>query len=518
MPYTPRYKKEIFQELIAIVVAQSELTDVNPGSVLTHLLGSVASEMELVEFRLKEIRDSFSLDDATGMDLDYRIRDLPPAGLSRQGASHAQGSVISISFATALESELVIPAGSSFSAGNAEGIYTTTSSVTVPAGSTAYPSDVAETPYISVICSIAGPQGNLAQGLINTIVSAPSEITSVTNPIPISGGKEMESDGNFRQRAKSYLASLSRITSGALEHVVRSYTSPAGEQARHVGVSEDPLTPGFTEVVVDPGSGGLDESLLNFPQASTVLDPGEEYSWTGQMPSVLYHNMCALEEIKMSDIQIAIYDKDNKYGLGFGKVVVNFDHESVRSFYGIPQDVNPFISVHERGHLYTDSFFPMNFAPNFGYDEGIVAEKVFMTKPVEITLKPFIRYVGLISDIQRLIEGDPNDPSLYPGYRPAGCRVVAKLPLIQNIGSMKINLTLNESFLIGDIQEDVRFEVASIVADLGPGELLRRADIISRLMGLSYVNNVEIISPTDDVDTVSARHSLRIKASEITLS
>ena len=346
MPYIPRYKKEIFQELISIVVAQSELTDVNPGSVLTHLMGSVASEMELVEFRLKEIRDSFSLDGATGPDLDYRIADLPPAGLDRKGATRAHGAVISLSFNPALENDLVIPAGSSFGDKNdSEITYTTTSSVTVPAGSTVYPSDAATTPYITVVCSEVGPEGNKVQGQITRILSAPGEVSSITNPIPISGGQSMESDDSFRQRAKSYLAAISRITSGALEFVIRDYLSPDGEQARHVGVIEDPLTPGLTEVIVDSGSGGLDESLLGKPQASTVLDPGEEYSWQGRMPVVLYHNMCAVEEIKMSDIQIAVYDKDGKHGEA-GKHILDFDHPAVREFYGIPLDVNPFISVH----------------------------------------------------------------------------------------------------------------------------------------------------------------------------
>lgn len=519
MPYIPKYKQEIFQELISIVVAQSELTDVNPGSALTHILGSVASEIELVELRLQDIRDSFSLDGASGKDLDYRVQDLPPAGLSRQSASFARGAVLQFTFSDALEADLVIPAGSRFGAlGNSELIYSTVADVTVPEGSTVFPAADSSS-YVTVVCSLAGTTGNQAASQITRIISAPGEIVAVTNPVPISGGTEQESDESLRQRAKSYLASLSRITSEGLEFVVRSYVSPEGEQARHVGVIEDPLTPGMTEVVVDPGSAGIDEELLNVvPQPDTVLDQGEEYSWEGKMPMVLHHNMCALEEIKMSDIQIAIYDKNGEYGLGAGKVVVNFDHIAVREFYGIPQDVNPFISVHERGHLYTDSFFPMNYAPNFGYDPNVLADKAFKTKPVEITLKPFLRYTGLVARVQRLIEGSPSNPSLYPGYRPAGCRVIVRLPLLQYVGGMEINLTLNEGLFVSDFQEEVRLEVANIVAELAPGESLKRAEIISRLMGLSYINNVEITSPTDDVDAVSARHSLRINPLEIKLT
>ena len=38
MPYTPKTTKEILAELIGLVVSQGTLTDVEPSSVLTHIL------------------------------------------------------------------------------------------------------------------------------------------------------------------------------------------------------------------------------------------------------------------------------------------------------------------------------------------------------------------------------------------------------------------------------------------------------------------------------------------------
>jgi uncharacterized phage protein gp47/JayE len=527
MPYIPRYKKEIFDELISIVVAQSALTDINPGSVLTHILGSVAQELELVEFRMKDIRDSFSLSRATGVELDFRVADLPPAGLERVGPSNAGGASLVVTFTEALEGDLVIPTGSTYAAANDGGIlYTQTESVTAPAGTSQYPADPAVTPYIRVLCDVAGTVGNRVIGEITEIRDAPAEILTVNNPLPVTGGSDGESDSNLRSRAQSYLGALSRVTAQALKFVCATYETTTGERVRHVNVIEDALTPGFTEVVIDPGGSGLDEALLNQPQGATVLDAGEQFAWLGAAPSILYHSFPAVQAITEDSIQIVVYDKkadpedpdfaDGDTGLFFDQEVstVAFSDPAVKSFYNIPIGIDPFISVHERGHLYIDTFFPMDRAPNWGYEDG---DPYYNTK-VELTIKPFTRYVGTVAEVQSLIEGDVNDPATFPGYRPAGCRVVVRLPFYQTAGTFKINLTLESGILIKDVQDVVRFEVADLVAQLAPGEPLKLAAIIESLMGMNSINNVKITSPVDDVDCLSNRHSLRLDPTEIILS
>ena len=524
MPYIPRYKKELFDELLSIVVAQSALTDVNPGSVLTHILGSVAQELELIEFRLKDIRDSFSLSRATGVELDFRVADLPPAGLERIGSSNAGGAALVVTFVEPLEDELLIPAGSVYGAANDGGIlYTQTENVTAPAGASQYPADPAVTPYIRVLCDVAGTIGNRAIGEITEITDAPAEILAVTNPLPVTGGSDGESDSNLRSRAQSYLGALSRVTAQALKFVCATYETTTGERVRHVNVIEDALTPGFTEVVIDPGGSGLDEALLNQPQGATVLDAGEQFAWLGAAPSILYHSFPAVRAITEDDIQIVVYDKQSdvdgdgdEEGLFFNQEVstVAFSDPAVKSFYNIPAGIDPFISVHERGHLYIDTFFPMDRAPNWGYEAG----DPYYNAKVELTLKPFTRYVGAVAEVQSLIEGDANNPVAFPGYRPAGCRVVVRLPFYQDAGTFKINLTLESGVLIKEIQDDVRFEVADLVAQLAPGEPLKLAAIIESLMGMSLINNVKITSPLDDVDCLSNRHSLRLDPTEIILS
>ena len=96
MPYVPKDTKALVQSLAARVIARTDLTDLAEGSVLMHLVSTVAEELALSELRLKQIRDSFNPETASGADLDERSRELPPHGMQRRTATRAQGAVVTM--------------------------------------------------------------------------------------------------------------------------------------------------------------------------------------------------------------------------------------------------------------------------------------------------------------------------------------------------------------------------------------------------------------------------------------
>jgi hypothetical protein len=516
MPFVPRTSSEIIKEMAGLVVTQSKLTDINPGSALTHLIGSVAQEIEFIEIRMQGIRDSFSLIRASGPDLDYRVGDLPPSGLARKGQSAAGGAALQVTLVDALEVDLVIPIGTVYARQDNGLEYVQTQQVTVLAGTTAYPTDASSTGYIRVVCKSSGSDGNCASGLITELVQAPADLDTVTNVIAVGGGSESESDDSLRNRALSYLAALSRITSASLKYVVLSYVSPiTGETAKSCTVIEDAMTPGFTEVMVDPGGSAFDETIQNFTGGDAVTDTGTKWTWAGKMPSVLHHTAPALKALTIVDFETTFYRRVTVDDVPADIVETrSMDDVLVRAFYQLPPGWDPFISVYERGHIYLDPEFPMNYAPSHGYQVGDAETQ----KPVQLTLKPFNRYTGLIAELQGIIEGDVSRPSDFPGFRPAGCRVVCRLPILQKVGQIKINLTLVSGTKITEVEDLVKGAVVSLVNDLIPGDFLRLAAIIDMLMGIPFIKNVKITSPDDDVVSQSNRSVLRIALEDVVLS
>ena len=503
------------------VVTQSSLSDLNPGSALTHFLGTVAAEVETVELRLRDIRNQFSITKSSGTDLDDRVADLPLGGIERGGAVSAVGDSMKVTFSEALANPLVIPSGTRFASSNDSSIeYATVADVVIPAGLTEYPTaGNLQAVGLRVRCLTPGDRGNVGVGVVTLINSAPSEIVGCTNIYPISGGLDAETDEMLRERAVAYLAALSRITSAALKYVVMSFTASTGETFRNVGIYEDPELPGFTEVLVDVGQGGF---LPQSPTAnqSYVRDGNETtFEWIGMHPSVLYHEMAALKHLTESNLMVYAWSSPALIGnipvAGPAKWLPLSD-PAVKAAYGIPANYDPVIDIPERGTLYLDSNFPIEN----GLEYSVTDSKYVVSsdKAAKLLITDYQVYTGAIAEIQSVIEGDPSDPGKFPGYRPAGCRVRVAIPTVHFIDQgMTVDITTAPGIALVDIEADIKDHIVDVVHALGPGESLRLAAITSRLFQLESIENVVIEKPVSDVSPPSRRHVLRINPDLIVL-
>ena len=88
--YTPRSTEEITRDLVARMVARTELTDISEGSVLLALMRTFAEQIADADVRLNQIRRQFTLEGAQGADLDERVDEL---GLSRLSATRASSLI-----------------------------------------------------------------------------------------------------------------------------------------------------------------------------------------------------------------------------------------------------------------------------------------------------------------------------------------------------------------------------------------------------------------------------------------
>ena len=149
---------------------------------------------------------------AYGSWLDYHAQ---ARGISRRPATAAAGNLqLTVNAGT------TIPIGSQFSTASTDAQPSVVYSSTEPAVSAS-----GGTITIPVICTQTGPIGNVIENTVIFKVSQISGITAVTNPEPMTGGTDVESDDDLRERLLeidqsrnvSYVGSVADYRRWALE-------------------------------------------------------------------------------------------------------------------------------------------------------------------------------------------------------------------------------------------------------------------------------------------------------------
>ena len=444
MPYIPRDTKTLLQSMAARVIARTELTDLSEGSVLLQILASMAEELNSSEIRLKRVRDSFFMRNVSSTELDERANEMPPKGLTRRLQTNAQGPVLTVTREDKTsagggemwEDPLVLPGGTVFRRkDDLSQTYLTTEDVTF-AGSPGV-----GLPGVGILTNVycravqSGLKGNCNSNTITDILSAPPDIIAVTNATQLQNGVESETDEQLKNRITAYLSSLARCQPIALEYCALKFEDPNGTRAIFASCYEDPAHRGYSELVIDDGSGLEGNVAIGQTSQGTVPTHGQ---------AVLYHHTPATAPI--SEITIT------RAG-----VPVVYKHAD-----------GDYISIQERGLVY---FPPEVLQPG---DEWII--------------EGFEVYTNLIANLQSVIEGSTSDPVNNPGWRAAGTRVVVRPARIELL-AMDVHVIPQQYISLSEIAGEIRKECVGFAKRLAPGETFYVSQLIDKLM-----NNPKLIS------------------------
>ena len=105
--------------MIARVVARSTLTGITRNNSLFHVLAAASSEDAEQYFQMARLRDLFSIDKATGSDLDARAKEIVPGTLPRRPPVQAAGTVVFSRPGTT--GTTAVPSGTIVAASDAQG-------------------------------------------------------------------------------------------------------------------------------------------------------------------------------------------------------------------------------------------------------------------------------------------------------------------------------------------------------------------------------------------------------------
>lgn len=448
--FTPQRQEQIQEKLTAIVVTRSGLSDVSDTSVFKHLIAAIARVADEAYYQTSLLLDLFSIDTATGSDLDERAKEIQPATLVRSQSSPAAGQVV---FSRATTSgSVTITTGTTVK--TADGVmFTTTAPATITPASIPVLSghitgqDSVLTPVAAVL---PGSNGNVVAGTVIKFGQKPTGVDSVTNPGPFSQGSDQENDDAFRQRLKNYIAGLAKSTVQALESGVLGAKDPTTNATIiFSNAVEDFTNPGYVDLYVDDGTGQAETSV-------TVVGENVTQGLAGPPPNS---------------------------AVG-GETRMYLEHAPINP------EVTVTLSSSTRGSL-TPSQYTLDPASGLLLFSPALATG-------EIITAGYTYYTGLIALAQKIVDGDPDDRAEYPGLRAAGVQVVVRTPQVVFI-TVNATLTIAGGYDVSSVRDAVTQAILSYIDSLGISADVLLATLFQRIMNVAGVNNVIITAPVSDI-------------------
>ncbi len=537
--FTPLSQPQILQRMIAKLVTRAAINDVSDSSIAKHLLSAAARSDSEQYFQMVRLLKLFSIDTATGEDLDERAKDVLPAVITRNEPVKASGFVVFSR--TGTTGTVTIPAGTRVS--TADGIeFTTTAVGTITASS---PSQIAghavgrDSNLVSVLAIEPGTEGNVAAGTVVRFTSKPAGVDEVTNLTAFSSGADEETDDSFRARIREFIASLSRCTPGAIESFLRGEQDPdTGASILFVKVVEDVATPAIFTVYIDDGTGTAETTeeiaialVGNYTWDGTTtvltddtsdiqvgewirLDSDGQFFYVTAVTadtSVTIDNAAALTIPTGSGATSKSGDVVT-WGLGGppANTAVGGETTLPLEYIAIKEILGSEIWSSTRGLLTEDTDYQINYATG-----QIDFLGVSLTTGESIAAN-YTRYTGLIAYAQKIIEGDPDDRTNFPGLRAAGTQATVTVPqvLLQNV---QATLTILEGYDYDTVRAAVTQAIKDYINALSISDDVILNEIVSAIMEVEGIYNVQVTEPITD-RAVLDDQLIRTQDANITLS
>lgn len=246
---------EIMSEAVANFVAQQDkITDLNEGSVIHTILDTVSriAEREYVAIR-------------QGYNEMLSIIPYSPFEFVRKEGMFASGNVIFFRD-KAINARTILPKGLHVEGGGLK--FTTTEMGVIEAGAL-------ESQEVSVIADGAGRDWNIGADVINTIDSVVAmDVAGVKNNKAFTGGSDEETNGDYEERFRAYLAGLSGTNCYAIRAAALSVKTVRSVSTEN---HKPPLKNIYNmSVYVEDGSGGATDETLDAVRLAIEGDGSSE--------------------------------------------------------------------------------------------------------------------------------------------------------------------------------------------------------------------------------------------------
>lgn len=199
--------------LQSIVQKDAGISNVNPGSVLRTLVEVFAENEDIANYYIEYVYRCMDIDNCIGDDLDRSARIL---GMTRDVSKPAVGEITLRTGDNPAEYDIEIPYGYIVSTrpnrdGDVTEFYISDSNKVLKAGE--------QEVKVTITCTESGLI-YIPAGAIDVMSQSLQGINSIVNEHSINGGRDIESDEEFRERIKNARETFGKCTNEAIEAAV----------------------------------------------------------------------------------------------------------------------------------------------------------------------------------------------------------------------------------------------------------------------------------------------------------
>jgi len=366
----------------------------------------------------------------------------------------------------------------------------------------------------------SGEIGNVGAGRINSFVgAAPFNGAGVTNASSITGGNDAETDEDFRARAVEKLQSLSRGTVLALKAESVGVTDSAtGQRIISSNVLEDFAgNPDEVIVYVDDGT-GLVPTIVNFPQTTlsagaSIADTTLSLTDSSAFPSSGY----VLVDGTVTDNFVVAYVSNVSNVLGLAEPLtvaansadiirrVNLVSEGTEDGQRRFELTNPPI-VRSTDKIWIKEPLAtswtlldsnIDYVLNKGTGEFSIVDTSGLGLNTQV-IASYGYYTNIIAEVQKVLEGDPNDSVNFPGVKAAGVFLSVEAPVSKRV-TVILSITAETTFVESELAPQVQTAVEDYIRGLKIGDDVIRSRIIDSAHNVLGVRSVLVNEPTSDI-------------------
>lgn len=419
---------------------------------------------------------------------------------SGERVAHVTGSDVDIASGTQVQ----VPAQGD----SAAIIYEVVEKATLIAGN--YESTVAQ-----ALATVAGSSSNAPAGQISQFVASPPFTGgSVSNTTAAEGGRDRETDVEFRKRIRAHLNSLGKGVGRAIESGVKGVTDTAtGQYVVSANLVED-FTTNEHLLYIDDGT-GFTPSSVTFARSTLASGVGIGVGTltlvsAGSFPSSGYilvspadHTQAELIEYtsKTATVLTSATNTTKTHDLGDEVILVdklplaeegqNFfqvtNYPSQRNSYEIYSNASGSYRIQTEG---TDYFYNRTNGDLQFYGNGLPEDAQVLINHTY--------YTGLFALAQKVVSGDKFDPVNYPGIAAAGVTIYLDTATIREI-TMTISISVETGYDEDEIKGYARIVAETYITGRLMGENVILAKISERIMSIRGVEDVKFIYPTDNI-------------------
>lgn len=373
---------------------------------------------------------------------------------------------------------------------------------------------------VSIRAAESGKRGNVPAGRISQFAgAAPFVGAGVSNPSDTSGGADQETDDDFRERLLRRFDELSRGTPLAVQNTaIGVEDANTGEQVATAHLQEDYVTREHV-LYIDDGT-GLTPKVVNM--AATTLAAGATGGSTTNLQVVDAATFPASGKLLLTsstpaNVEVVSYSAKIVGGTNYLKLdaAVVYNHLTGDEVLLVEEVC---AAAEDGQNFFRLLYWPIraNTIKLFDNSSGLLALRAqdtdyflnrtngdvqYVSLGMPSAAKVYAHYsysTGLMYEVQRVLNGDPDNPETYPGVVAAGIIVHVDTPVLRQV-EITVSLTVANGYDPIEAANETKLALEGYVNSLRIGDNIVVSRIIEIAMGVTGVENVVVKSPTADI-------------------